>query len=108
AALPPAAHAVDAGTTVVAADEAVVAFLDAVADACGRQGHRPDRTRRRRGVSARPWVEMWPAALTGADPDTTPLRIPSDELEAQVDEWGAPALGQRADGAVRLALRVVP
>ena len=107
--LPPAAHVVeqrDGG--LLAADEAVAAFLDAIADACGRQGHRPDRGRRRRGVSARPWTELWPEALAGGDPAVVPLRVPSDEVEADVEEWVAPALGQRTRGTVRLALRVEP
>ena len=107
--LPPAAHAVeqrDGG--LLGPDDAVGSFLDAIADACGRQGHRPDRGRRRRGVSARPWTELWPEALAGGDPAVVPLRVPSDEVEADVEEWVAPALGQRTRGTVRLALRVVP
>jgi superfamily II DNA or RNA helicase len=107
--LPPAAHAVERRDgTLLPADDAVAAFLDAIADACGRQGHRPDRGRRRRGVSARPWVELWPEALAGGDPAVVPLRLPSDEVEADVEEWVAPAHGQRTRGTVRLALRVVP
>ncbi len=109
ASLPPASHVVEQRDgTLVSPDDAVARFLDAIADACGRQGHRPDRGRRRRGVSARPWIELWPEALAGGDPAVVPLRVPSDEVEADVEEWVAPALGQRTRGSVRLALRVVP
>ncbi len=107
--LPPAAHATPGRDgELLTAEVAVAALLDAIADACGRQGHRPDRGRRRRGVSARPWVELWPEALAGGDPAVVPLRVPSDEVEADVHEWAAPALGVRTRGTVRLCLQVVP
>ena len=107
-ALPPAAHAVThPDGAVYRADELLIAFLDAVADACGRQGHRP-AVGRIRGQSKRPWVELWPAALAGADPTLAPLRVASDELEAEVEDWAAPALGRRSRGTARLAVRVIP
>jgi superfamily II DNA or RNA helicase len=107
--LPPAAWAVHRSDGALPdPEDTVIAMLNAVADACGRQGHRPDRHRRRRGVSARPWVELWPEALAGGDPAVVPLRLPSDEVAAEVEEWAASALGQRTRGTVRLSLQVVP
>ena len=106
--LPVVARAVEhADGTVWDPEELVEAFLDAVADACGRQGHRPGE-RRRRGGSMRPWSEVWPEALAGGDAVVAPLRVPSDMLELEVEEWASPALGRRARGTARLALRLVP
>jgi hypothetical protein len=107
ATLPPAAHAVThPDGAVYGAEELIIAFLDAVADACGRQGHRP-AVGRVRGQSKRPWIELWTAALTGTDPTLAPLRVPSDELEVSVEDWAAPALGRRSRGTARLAIRVL-
>lgn len=108
ASFPPAAFVrlTDSGL-VAAADDVLLAFLDAVADACGRQGHRPALATRR-GISKRPWDELWPEALVAADPTVTPLRLPSEEVEQELDEWVAPALGRRSRGITRLAMRLIP
>lgn len=108
ASFPPAAYVrlTDTGL-IAAADDVLLAFLDAVADACGRQGHRP-AVATRRGISKRPWDELWPEALVAADPTVTPLRLPSEEIEQELDEWVSPALGRRSRGITRLAMRLVP
>jgi superfamily II DNA or RNA helicase len=80
-------------------------FLDAVADVCGRGGHRPLVTPRT--TSARDtWERMWVAALTGPDPTVTHLRVPAAELALGVDDWAAPLVGGLTDQAVQLLLRV--
>jgi superfamily II DNA or RNA helicase len=106
--LPPAAFAVTRPDGSLHDPHTLLrAFLDAVADACGRQGHRP-QGRRRRGASPRPWSELWPEALAGGDPTVVPLRVPSDEVAADLEDWAGPALGQRTRGTTRLAVRLVP
>jgi len=85
----------------------LTAFCDAVADACGRAGARPERDERRRG-SRLPWVELWPSALGGSEPTVTQLRVDADDLAASVDEWAAPLLGTRERGLARLAVRLEP
>ena len=88
--------------------EAVVhAFLDAVADACGRRGRQPVIDPRARGPRDT-WERMWSAALIGADPTVAHLRAPAAEIAADVDEWSAPLLGRERDTAVRLVLRLEP
>jgi superfamily II DNA or RNA helicase len=106
--LPVAAHALRrSGGALWSAEELVAAFLDAVADACAREGRRPELDPRRRGPR-RPWQEMWPDALAGSDPTVTHLRIPADDLAAQIDEWAAPLLGGDARATGQLVLRLEP
>ncbi|MBS3941817.1 MAG: hypothetical protein KG028_12740, partial [Actinobacteria bacterium] len=66
--LPLAAHAVRRPSGQLwRPAEAVTAFVDGVADACAREGRRPELDPRRRGPR-RPWQEMWADALAGSDP----------------------------------------
>ncbi|MBW3658063.1 MAG: DEAD/DEAH box helicase [Actinobacteria bacterium] len=85
----------------------LAAFMDAVADVCARQGRRPDLDPRRRGPR-RPWAEMWGAALTSSDPTVAHLRLPSEEVAEQVDEWAGPLLGRDTRATARLAIRLEP
>jgi superfamily II DNA or RNA helicase len=95
------------GDRPLAALAGLDAFLDAVADACGRAGHRPEpRMQRRR--SARPYIELLTEALTGRDPVVAPLRRPSDDLAADVVDWLQPARGDLGRADLRVALRLVP
>ena len=89
------------------AEALLLAFLDAVADACAREGRRPELDPRRRGPR-RPWEQMWVGALEGSDPTVDQLRIPADDLASDVDAWSAPLLGSGRQGAARLALRLDP
>ncbi|MEX0714317.1 MAG: hypothetical protein WD278_18420, partial [Pirellulales bacterium] len=61
------------------ADDLLRAFLDAVADACAREGRRPEIDARRRGPR-RPWQEMWADALRGSDPTVGHLRLPAEDI----------------------------
>jgi len=108
AAFPIAAHALrrDNGS-LWTARELLAAFLDAVADACAREGRRPELDPRRRGPR-RPLGEMWADALTGSDPTVAHLRIPADELGADMADWAAPLLGTQRTAHVRLNLRLLP
>ncbi len=108
ATLPVAAHAVRrADGRLWAPDELLLAFIDAVADACAREGRRPVLDPRRRGPR-RPWPQMWADALTAADPTVAHLRVPADELAAEIDDWAAPLLGRDRAATVRLAVRLRP
>jgi len=106
AALPVAAHAVrDPNGTPWPAEELVRAFLDAVADACAREGRRPELDPRRRGPR-RPWSEMWVDALGGSDPTVAHLRLPAEDVATDVEDWAAPLLGTASRATARLALRL--
>jgi hypothetical protein len=87
-------------------DELVLACLDAVADACVREGRRPELDPRRRGPR-RPWAEMWADALTGSDPTVAQLRVPAEDLADDVAAWAEPVLGRSRRTAARLRLRLV-
>jgi superfamily II DNA or RNA helicase len=106
--LPVAAHAVrrDDGQ-LWSPEELVLAFADAVADACAREGRRPELDPRRRG-SRRPWPEMWAHALTAADPTVAHLRVAVDDLAEEVEDWSAPLLGRDRAALARLAVRLQP
>ena len=109
-AFPLAGHALrlpDDDQAIVDAHRLIGAFLDAVADVCARQGRRPDLDPRRRGPR-RPWAEMWGSALTSSDPTVAHLRVPPEEVAAQVDDWAAPLLGRDTRAVARLAVRLVP
>jgi superfamily II DNA or RNA helicase len=107
-ALPVSAHALRRSSGALwSAQELLAAFLDAVADACAREGRRPELDPRRRTPRG-PLGEMWAAALTGSEPTVAHLRVPADELAAEVAEWAAPLLGSERASAARLALRLEP
>ncbi|MDX1657196.1 MAG: DEAD/DEAH box helicase [Nitriliruptorales bacterium] len=82
-------------------------FCDAVADACGRAGRRPEVDPRRRGAR-RPWEEMWADALASADPTVSRLRMDSGELADAVQDWASPYLGRREGRSVQLLLKLEP
>ncbi len=108
AALPVAAHAVRTSTGGLwSPDDLVDAFLDAVADACAREGRRPELDPRRRGPR-RPWQDMWAHALTASDPTVGHLRVGAEDLAADVADWAAPLAGPDRDARVRLSLRLDP
>jgi superfamily II DNA or RNA helicase len=87
--------------------ELVLACLDAVADACAREGRRPELDPRRRGPR-RPWAEMWADALTGTDPTVTQLRVAPEDLADEVAAWADPVLGRSRRTAARLRVRLEP
>lgn len=108
AALPLSAYALrsrDDDRAVVAPEELLLAFCDAVADACARAGRRPELDARRR-TDRRPWAEMWAHALTASDPLVTGLRVAAEELGEEVEAWSQPLLGRRAVGAARAGFRL--
>ncbi|MEX1179115.1 MAG: DEAD/DEAH box helicase [Nitriliruptor sp.] len=108
AAMPVAAHALRRPDgRLWGAEELVLAFVDAVADACAREGRRPIIDPRRRGPR-RPWPEMWADALTAADPTVAHLRVGVDDLAEEVEDWSAPLLGRDRAAAARLAVRLHP
>ncbi|MFP4310706.1 MAG: SNF2-related protein [Nitriliruptoraceae bacterium] len=87
--------------------ELVLACLDAVADACAREGRRPELDPRRRGPR-RPWAQMWADALTGSDPTVAQLRVAAEDLADDVAAWADPVLGRTRRTAARLRLTLVP
>ena len=87
------------------AEDLLLAFADAVADACAREGRRPELDPRRRGPR-RPFPEMWADALAGSDPTVAHLRVPADELAAEVEAWAAPLDGRDRRTPARLVLRL--
>jgi superfamily II DNA or RNA helicase len=104
--MPVAAHAVRRPSGELwRAQELLEAFFDAVADACAREGRRPELDPRRRGPR-RPWQEMFSDALAGSDPTVAHLRIPAEDVAAEVEEWAAPLLGRDREAVVRLAVRL--
>ena len=107
-ALPISAHALRRSSGALwSAQELLAAFLDAVADACAREGRRPELDPRRRAPRG-PLVQMWSVALTGSDPTVAHLRVPADELAAEVTEWAAPLLGVERTSPARLSIRLEP
>jgi hypothetical protein len=108
AAMPVAAHALRLPTGEAwGARELVLAFLDAVADACAREGRRPELDPRRRGPR-RPWAQMWADALRGTDPTVGHLRVAPEDVVEDVEEWTAPVLGAARHSAARLWLALEP
>ncbi|HEX9888585.1 MAG TPA: DEAD/DEAH box helicase [Nitriliruptorales bacterium] len=104
-ALPPCAHALSRdGDRLWTAFDLLVAFCDAVADACGRAGRRPDGSGRRR--AARPWPEAWYHALASADPYVVDPRRSVDPHALGIQEWVEPVLDRQERARARLALRV--
>jgi superfamily II DNA or RNA helicase len=107
-AFPVAAHALRYPSGAVwSADDLLRAFLDAVADACAREGRRPELDPRRRGPR-RPWQEMWAAALSGSDPTVGHLRLPAEDIAADLEDWAAPLVGRDREAVARLAIRLEP
>jgi superfamily II DNA or RNA helicase len=105
-AMPVAAHAVRRPSGELwRAQELLEAFLDAVADACAREGRRPELDPRRRGPR-RPWPEMFADALADSDPTVAHLRVPAEDISTEVEEWAAPLLGRDREAVVRLAVRL--
>ncbi len=108
AAMPVAAHALRLPTGEPwSAQDLVLAFLDAVADACAREGRRPELDPRRRGPR-RPWAQMWADALRGTDPTVGHLRVAPEDVVEDVEEWAAPVLGAALHTAARLWLALEP
>jgi superfamily II DNA or RNA helicase len=108
AALPVAAHAVRRPSGELwRASDLLDGFLDAIADACAREGRRPELDPRRRGPR-RPWQEMFADALAGSDPTVAHLRVPADDIATEVEEWAAPLLGRDREAVARLAVRLDP
>jgi superfamily II DNA or RNA helicase len=106
--LPIAAHALRYPSGALwSPDDLVRAFLDAVADACAREGRRPELDPRRRGPR-RAWQEMWAAALSGSDPTVQHLRFPAEDIAVDVEDWAAPLVGRDRQAVARLALRLQP
>jgi superfamily II DNA or RNA helicase len=106
AAMPIAAHALRRPHgELTTPDELLLAFLDAVADACAREGRRPELDPRRRGPR-RPFQEMWADALGGIDPTVGHLRLPAQDIAEQVEEWAAPLAGRDRQATARLAVRL--
>ena len=106
--LPAAAHALRRPSGQVwGPEELIVAFLDAVADACAREGRRPEVDPRRRGPRA-PWPQMWRDALAGSDPTVAHLRVPAEDIAAEVADWGAPLTGQDRRVDAQLVVRLEP
>jgi superfamily II DNA or RNA helicase len=106
AAMPLAAHAVRRPSGELwRAQELLEAFLDAVADACAREGRRPELDPRRRGPR-RPWQEMFADALAGSDPTVAHLRVPAEDVATEVEDWAAPLLGRDREAVARLAVRL--
>lgn len=83
------------------------AFVDAVADVCGRAGARPELDHRRR-AGGRPWVEAWPLALRDAEPTVERLRVDAEDLADELRIWAEPLLGREDRGLARLAVRLEP
>jgi len=104
-AMPIAAYALRRtdGSSWDAAD-LLIAFLDAVADSCGRGGRRPVNGRGR--TPRRPWIESWSESLGGPDPVAGNVHGRPADLAAAIDEWAAPALHRRVQGRGNLALRL--
>ena len=69
---------------------AIRTMLDAVADACARQGHAV-RDRHRRS-SATPWAEQLPAALVGPDHRVAVRPRVRDRVQQVLGEWVEPVL----------------
>ena len=108
AAMPVAAHALRLpGGEPWTAQELLMAFLDAVADACAREGRRPELDPRRRGPR-RPWAQMWADALGGSDPTVSHLRVTAEDVVEDVDSWAAPVLGSSRHTVARLTLGLEP
>ncbi len=105
-AMPVAAHALRRGDGEVwPAEDLVLAFVDAVADACAREGRRPELDPRRRGPR-RPFPEMWADALAGSDPTVEHLRVPAEDLAAEMEAWAAPLDGRDRRTTARLGVRL--
>jgi hypothetical protein len=105
-ALPAAAHAVRLRSgAVLDPRDALGAFLDAVADACAREGRRPQAGRRARGGGL-PAAEAWPVAWSGTDPFVAGLREPAEIVVGELDDWASPVLPADPRGE-RLLLRLL-
>ncbi|MFT5224207.1 MAG: hypothetical protein ACI867_002539, partial [Glaciecola sp.] len=105
-AMPPAAHALGRRDgDQWDARELLLAFLDAVADVCGRGGRRPGTDGRGR-TPRRPWVESLTEALSGPDPVVGNLAFRPADIAVDVADWSAPALDRRTSGRARVALRL--
>ncbi|MEX0592524.1 MAG: SNF2-related protein [Nitriliruptoraceae bacterium] len=89
----------------------LVAFCDAVADACGRLGRRPTVDRRRRAVHAS-FEGRFVAALTGTDPVVEFSQGSAVDRVHDLDEWAAATISdvsaRAIDAPVRLVMSVIP
>jgi len=95
------------GVTVWTAERLMHAFFDATADACGREGRRPE-TDPRRANRAPSDPEALVRALTSADPVYRSVRISVEDAASDVATWTAPLRDQGGDDRFRLGLVVTP
>ena len=105
-ALPVSAYALrrDA-TTVWSAHKLLDAFFDATADACGRQGRRPETDPRRANRAASDQDGFF-GALTGADPVFRSVRVTVEDAASDLGSWTGPLRDEPADDRFRLGLAI--
>lgn len=93
------------GVSVWSAERLMHAFFDATADACGREGRRPE-TDPRRANRAPSDPEAFLKALTSADPVYRSVRLSVEDASSDVASWTAPLRDQAGDDRFRLGLAV--
>ncbi|MEX2533235.1 MAG: DEAD/DEAH box helicase [Nitriliruptoraceae bacterium] len=107
-ALPFSGHALRRdGVRVWTAERLMHAFFDATADACGREGRRPE-TDPRRANRAPSDPEALVKALTSADPVYRSVRLSVEDAASDVATWTAPLRDHAGDDRFRLGLVVTP
>lgn len=95
------------GVSVWTAERLMHAFFDATADACGREGRRPE-TDPRRANRAPSDPEALLKALTSADPVYRSVRLSVEDAASDVATWTAPLRDHGGDDRFRLGLVVTP
>lgn len=107
-ALPFAGHALRRdGTAVWAAERLIHTFFDATADACGREGRRPETDPRRQNRAPSD-PEALLKALTSADPVYRSVRVSVEDAASDVATWTAPLRESAGNDRFRLGLQVTP
>lgn len=105
-AFPFRAHAVRReGVNVWSAPQLLAAVLDAIADACGREGRRPEMDPRR-AVRAATDHDGFIQALTGADPVFRSVRADVEDAASDMLAWTSPLRDDDHDDRFRLTLTV--